>query len=140
MIDSTWIDAQIGYLLRRATAAMAADHAAASGPGDLRPVLVSMLSVVEANPGIGQSELGATLGIQRTNTAPLVTELAADRLLERRPSPTDGRRVELHLTDAGRRALDVGRRRIEEHEARMTRRLDDAERAQLRELLGRIIG
>jgi DNA-binding MarR family transcriptional regulator len=138
-IDSSWVDQQIGYLLRRASAAMSADYAAAAGPGALRPVQVSMLSVVGANPGIGQSELGATLGIQRTNVAPLVVQLTESGLLDRRPSPTDGRRVELHLTDAGREALDAGRELIADHEARSTRGLSDADRDQLRALLRRLV-
>lgn len=139
-IDSSWVDAQIGYLLRRASAAMAADHAAAAGPDDLRPVQVSMLSVVEANPGIAQGELGATLGIRRTNTAPLVSRLVELGLVDRRPSPIDGRRVELHLTTAGRDALGRGRELIVAHETRMTAGLSDHERALLAGLLRRIAG
>lgn len=138
-IDSTWIDRQIGYLLRRASTAMAADYAAHTGPDALRPVQVSMLSVVEANPGIGQTELGATLGIQRTNTAPLVSQLVDAGLVTRKASPTDRRRVELHLTPTGHRALEIGRVDIAEHEARMTRDLTDAERDGLRDLLGRLV-
>lgn len=139
-IDDRWIEHQIGYLLRRASAAMAADYTAqpCSEP-PLRPVQVSMLSVISANPGIAPGALGATLGIQRTNIAPLVGRLVAIGLVVRRPSPADGRRFELYLTTDGERAWVRGRDRIEQHEARMTERLSETERAQLRVLLHRII-
>lgn len=139
-VDSSWVDGQIGYLLRRASAAMAADYAGNAGPGALRPVQVSMLSIVDANPGIGQTELGAALGIQRTNTAPLVAQLVEAGLVERTPSPTDGRRVELQLTTAGRQAVAAGRERIAAHEHRTTGHLTETDRATLRDLLRRIIG
>lgn len=134
-VDSGWVEQQIGYLLRRAAAAMAADWAGHAEPGELRPVQISLLSVVAANPGIGQSELGQTLGIQRTNTAPLVGRLVEDGLIDRRPSPTDGRRVELHLTEAGRAAFDEGQRRIAIHERRALAGLTGGEVATLRRLL-----
>lgn len=139
VIDTRWLDEQIGYLLRRASAAMAADYAAHAEPDALRPVQVSMLSVIAANPGMAQGELGAALGIQRSNIAPLVTQLVGAGLVQRGSSATDGRRVELHLSDAGQRGLATGRGRIAEHESRMTKALTDTERDQLRELLGRII-
>lgn len=135
--DTTWIDAQIGYLLRRASATMAADYAK---HGDaLRPVLVSMLSVIDANPGIGQTELGTSLGIQRPNVAPLVADLVGRELVERRRSTTDARRLELHCTPRGIEALARGRSAIEAHEARVTAALSDAERSVLHDLLTRIV-
>lgn len=137
-LDTDWVDQQIGYRLRRASAAMAADYAAAAAGTGLRPVLVSMLSVIAANPGVGQSELGAALGIQRTNVTPLTAQLEADRLVVRRPSRTDGRKVELHLTDDGVAALAAGTQLIADHEERMTRHLDEPERRRLLELLERI--
>lgn len=138
-IDSTWVDEQIGYLLRRASAAMASDYATEAPYGSLRPVLISMLSIVDANPGIGSTRLGTTLGIQRSNIAPLVAELDAAGFLERRPSTSDGRRIELALTEAGRAALAAGRAVIAEHEERMTAPLSDPERRQLRTLLRKLI-
>lgn len=138
-IDTTWIDAQIGYLLRRASLAMASDYAAEAPYGSLRPVQITILSLIEANPGVGSAQLCRVLGIQRSNIAPLVGGLVDAGLVERRPSTTDGRRHELELTDAGRDALATGREVIAEHEARMTGRLDAAERARLRTLLQKII-
>lgn len=138
-IDTTWIDEQIGYLLRRASAAMASDYAAEAPYGSLRPVQVTILSLVEANPGIGSAQLCRVLGIQRSNIVPLVGGLVDAGFLDRQPSTTDGRRHELDLTDAGRVALEAGREVVAEHEARMTGRLDAVERARLRALLKKII-
>jgi DNA-binding MarR family transcriptional regulator len=138
-IDTGWADAQVGYLLRRATAAMTADYAAAAGDEDLRPVLVTMLTVIADNPGTTQSELGAALGIHRSNVAPLVAELVDHNLVDRRRSQHDSRCVGLHLSDTGQRALVQGHRTIQVHESRMTSRLTPAERAVLLDLLGRIV-
>ncbi len=137
-VDTAWLDRQIGYRLRRASAAMAADYAAHAGDDRLRPVLVSMLSVIVANPGIGQTELGRALGVQRANMVPLVADLVARGLVDRRRSARDGRRLELHATPAGRTAFDSGRMAIESHEARMTAAMTARERSVLLDLLRRI--
>jgi len=135
-VDTTWIDGQVGYLLRRASAVMAADAAAAGGP--LRPVLVTLLSVIDANPGIGQTAIGNALGIRRANVVPLVGELVDLGLVARRPSATDGRRVELRLTDDGQAAWRRGQAAIEDHEVHATSGISPDERATLLDLLGRI--
>lgn len=138
-VDTDWANDQVGYLLRRATAAMAADFAAAAASDDPRPVLVTMLSVIDATPDVTSSELGAALGIKRANVAPLVAELADEGLVERRRSLVDRRRIGLHVTDAGRDAMRHGQRLVADHEARMVSPLSPAELATLRDLLGRIV-
>jgi DNA-binding MarR family transcriptional regulator len=135
---SALLDSLVGYGLRRASNAVMADFMAAVGELGLRPALFAMLAVARENPGINQSALGRALGIQRTNLAPLIAELAARTLIERRPAAGDRRAVAVHLTDAGEALLDEAARRVRAHEARLLDGLSAAENETLRELLSRI--
>lgn len=128
----------MGYHLRRASGAFAADFAAAVEGTGMRQVLVGVLAVVSGNPGIKQGEVGAILGIKRANMVSLITELTEAGYLTREANPTDKRVVALHITDAGRAMLDQCVARITAHEQRMLAGFTDAEKATLLELLGRI--
>lgn len=137
-LDTTWLDGLVGYRLRRASHAMATDFAAHAPPGHLRPVLITMLGLIEANPGISSASLGAVLGIKRANMVALVAQLADDDLIERSESATDRRIVELRVTSSGAEAAVASRALIAEHEARMTSGLNGREVRQLLGFLARI--
>lgn len=132
------LDGLVGYALRRAHNRMMSDLAPTLAPLGLRPVLVAMLSVIRANPGIIQMGLGTELGIQRANLVPLINELTGRDLIVRRADPRDRRALTLHLTPEGERLLDEAAARIEEHEERMLTRLSATERNKLLELLAKI--
>lgn len=135
---SALLDSLVGYGLRRASNAVMADFVAAVGELGLRPALFAMLAVTREHPGINQSALGRALGIQRANLVPLIAELAARELIERRPVEGDRRAVALHLTAAGEALLDAAEARVRPHEDRMLAGLSAAERETLRKLLSRI--
>jgi DNA-binding MarR family transcriptional regulator len=88
-----------GYVLRRASSKVAAELGAQLAPIRLRSAQVSVLLLIEANPGITQSELGRILDIQRANMTPLVGRLSARGLVERQK--VDGRSQGLVLTGEG---------------------------------------
>ena len=132
------LDTLVGYRLRRASGRMMTDFAASMAPLALRPVLFAMLCTIRANPGIIQMGLGTELGIQRANLVPLVNELTARELIERRPAPNDRRAFALHLTPAGEQLLAEAEGMVLAHEERMLARLTKAERARLLELLAKI--
>lgn len=50
-------------------------------------------------------DLGARVVLSRSRVSRLVDELEREKLVERRPDPSDGRASFAHLTDAGRVAL-----------------------------------
>ena len=135
---SALLENLVGYGLRRATNVMLADFMASLGELGLRPALFAMLAVVRENPGINQTTLGNSLGIQRANLVPLVNELTGRDLVERRPQPRDKRAFALHLTTGGRKLFDEAERRVEAHEQRILADLSPAERGTLRDLLARI--
>ena len=71
----------------------------------LRPVDFSLLSLVSHNPGITSRQLCSTLGILPPNLVKLVADLDKRGLLQRKPHPTDGRAIGLHLTADGRKMV-----------------------------------
>ena len=115
-----------GYALRRASAAAMAKLAADLAVLSVRPTEASVLMVVEANPGITQSEIGKLLDIARANMAPLASRLHNRHLMAR--ARIDGRSQGLRLTEAG--AVLV--RRIEKivaaYEAELLERIPAAHR------------
>jgi DNA-binding MarR family transcriptional regulator len=132
------LDTIVGYQLRRVSSAMMSDSASSLAALGLRPVLFAMLCVIRSTPGIIQMRLGTELGIQRANLVPLVNELTARDLIERRPAPNDRRALALHLTATGERLLDEAKLLVRDHEERMLALLGPAERSQLLGLLAKI--
>lgn len=128
----------VGYRLRRASGAMDADFLRSMEGTGMRPVLFGMLSVIDANPGISQSMLGRTLGVQRANMVPLANDLVDRGLVERRMAPNDKRAFALRLTDTGRALLGECLGRVHSHEGRALEKLSPAERTQLLDLLAKI--
>ena len=112
------LDKLLGYQLRRASAAAAADFASELGAVQLRPVQFAILALVADNEGISQSELCRALSVQKANMAPLVSELEGRGLLGRKPAPSDRRVQMLTLTAEGERQLPVWRRLVARHERR----------------------
>ena len=128
----------VGYHLRRAFGAFAADFAAAVEGTGMRQVLVGILAVVSGSPGINQGAVGRVLGIKRANMVSLIAELVDARLLDREVDPGDRRAFSLNINEAGRAKLADCLARIEAHEKRMLAGFSQAEKATLLDLLGRI--
>ena len=94
----------IGYVLRRAQLVVFQDFFAAFAPFDIRPAQFSVLTVIERNPGLTQSQVAEALGIKRTNFVGMLDELEKRGLAERRQAARDKRSYALYLTADGRRA------------------------------------
>jgi DNA-binding MarR family transcriptional regulator len=116
-----------GYALRRASAGAMAKLAKDLAVLALRPTEASVLMVVEANPGITQSEIGKLLDIASANMAPLASRLHKRHLMVR--ARIDGRSHGLRLTESGMAVA----RRIEKilaaYEADLLERIPAAHRA-----------
>ena len=103
-----------GYLLQRASAAALADLNLRLAPLGLRHAGVAMLMLIEARPGITQSQAGRILDIQRANMVPFVARLEALGVIRRKR--VDGRSQALGLTSRGRVLLERARRVVQAHE------------------------
>ena len=93
------LEANLGYQLRRAATHMQADLSHRIGELGLTMVEMSTLLVIEANPGVTQSDIGRMIAIKRANMAPLTAGLAARNLIV--ATPVDKRSNGLSLTSDG---------------------------------------
>ncbi|MGZ8282839.1 MAG: MarR family winged helix-turn-helix transcriptional regulator [Allosphingosinicella sp.] len=137
-IRSELLEGLVGYRLRRANGAVMTDFMASLGDLGMRPVLFALIAMIRDNPGINQTTLGRSLGIQRANLVPLVNELTTRHLVERRAHPTDRRAFALYLNKTGEAMFAEAVERIRAHEERMLSRLDEGERRKLFELLNKL--
>jgi DNA-binding MarR family transcriptional regulator len=116
-----------GYALRRASVATMQRLASGLQALDLRASEGSTLLVIEANPGITQSEVGRLLDIAGANMAPLMRRLQERNLIER--NPVDGRSQALYLSAAGRALSAKARRIFRSHEEELLNRIPPGDRA-----------
>ena len=113
----------LGYNLRRASTAGMSRLAGQFAALDLRPTEASVLLVIEANPGIRQSEVGRMLDIRRAHMAPLIGRLDDRGLIER--EPVDGRSHGLSVNASGAETVAAIKTEIESHEALIRNALGD---------------
>ena len=71
----------------------------------ISPEQVSLLAAIKYAPGIGSRELAARERISAPALTKHVDRLERDGLVARTPSPDDGRRIDLALTEEGQRVL-----------------------------------
>jgi DNA-binding MarR family transcriptional regulator len=132
------LDEHLGYLLRRAQLAGFDAFHRATERIDITPARYTALTVLAANPGLTQSDLGAALGTARSGAMLLADWLEARGLAERRRREGDGRAWGLHLTARGRRFLADVKRRVLAEDAAFAGRLAPQELATLKKLLGKL--
>jgi len=107
-------------------------------PFELHPREFAVLRAVGFQEGQAQHALGDRLQIPGSRMVSIVDELEARGFVERRPNPADRRVRELHLTDAGRKALDQAFERAVAFEQQVAGPLAADERERLLDLLERI--
>src|SRR5512147_231462 len=129
----------LGYRLRLAQRAIFDDFAQSMADLEVSPGLFGLLVIVEANPGLKQTELASAAQLDRSSLVPALDKLEQRGWVERRASEQDRRVNGLWLTDAGAAALRQIKQRVLAHERRLARHLGAAERQQLVDLLDRIL-
>lgn len=131
------LDTLIGYQLQMARLRLMEAAHAALAPYGISPARVTALALIRSRPGLDQSALGRALSINRASAMKLVNLLVERGLVERRPG-RDLRSHALHLTPEGETQLPEMVVRLRESEGPVLADLDDAERADLLQLLHRI--
>jgi DNA-binding MarR family transcriptional regulator len=129
------IDAIVGFHLRRASFVFSPDFRKQK---DVPRGMFGILSVVSANPGINQSSLGKTLGIDAANLVPLIDALVEKGLLMRTVHLQDRRSRSLNLTPVGHTRLEKIVDGVKVLEARMLADFSKDERKVLLTLLRRL--
>jgi DNA-binding MarR family transcriptional regulator len=122
-IDLGVLNGRLGYFARRLQVAIFQDFIARLAGIDISPAQFSVLAVIGANEGLSQSELAATLGIERARLVRLLHRLEQRSLTQRLPSSADGRRHALRLTREGERLLSRAKALSDQHEAGLVKRL-----------------
>jgi DNA-binding MarR family transcriptional regulator len=107
-------------------------------PFELHPREFAVLRAVGFQEGQSQQALGDRLQIPRSRMVSIVDELEARGFLERHPNPADRRVREIHLTAAGRNALEQAFEQAVAYERQVAGPLDADERERLLGLLERI--
>lgn len=128
----------IGFHLRLAQLTVFKRFESRLGEINVSPAIFSVLEVLHKNEGITQSKLASVIKLERSSVVPLLDKLGRRGLVERKPSATDRRYNELHLTALGQELLIEARRRAEVCDRDVCEVLSVAERAQLLELLQRL--
>ena len=137
-VDTTFLESLLGYNARRAALTIIEVFLDRMSVYGLRPVDFSLLSLVSHNPGITSRQLCSTLGILPPNLVKLVADLDKRGLLQRKPHPTDGRAIGLHLTADGRKMVREAEVTARELEDGVAANLTAEERDMLMTLLRKI--
>jgi DNA-binding MarR family transcriptional regulator len=129
----------VGYMLRRAQMSTVAGFLDALKDVDLRPTQFAVLTIINENPGIRQTEVCSALGIQKANFVPLLNELQRRGLAVRKPGVADRRSSALHLTAQGEAMLQRARALHSAYEERLVDHLGKRGRDQLLALLNKVM-
>ena len=137
-IDTGYLETLLGYNARRAALVIIELFLKRMAVYDLRPVDFSVLSLITHNPGISSRQLCSALNILPPNLVGMINSLEKRELIVRKPHPSDGRIVGLHLSDAGSKLMKDAEQTAKELENDAASKLTAAERKTLMRLLQKI--
>ncbi|SEO44670.1 MarR family winged helix-turn-helix transcriptional regulator [Amycolatopsis saalfeldensis] len=130
----TTVDAlvQLSFLIQRVLSETGAEH-------DLSIVQIRLLGVLrDRRPGM--LELGSHLGLDKSSMTGLVGRAEKRGLVQRTPSPHDGRAVLVSLTPLGRQLMQRCAAVIGRQITELTEPLTATQRAQLTQLASALVG
>ncbi len=136
--QSDVLNRSLGYQLRRAQTRDYAHFMLELADYSLTPGQLGLLLLIESNPGVSQTALARSVGIERSTLGEFIDRFEGRSLVERRSSPTDRRSLNLYLTAGGREFLRSCMPAQEAHERWITGSLTARERATLLRLLSKV--
>src|SRR5512133_665606 len=136
--DVATLTHRLAALTRRAIGERMAQESWAHEAG-FRPGCIGVLRVVAAREPVSQREVSEALMLDPSDLVTLVDILERAGLVERRRDPADRRRYALEVTPRGQLAVVRLREINREATAELLAPLDERERAQLAELIGRVV-
>lgn len=139
-VDFAQLTGYLGYQLRQAQTASFRDLAEPFAALKLTPGEFSLLTLVDANPDIRQTDLVRVYGLDKSTLSVAVNRLIQRGLVDRRQLPEDRRFHGLSLTGEGRGLLRTATALVEDQEDRMAAALSPEDRETVMEALGRIVG
>jgi len=136
--DVATLTHRLAAITRRAVGERMAHESWAHQAG-FRPGCIGVLRVVAAREPVSQREVSEALLLDPSDLVTLVDILEAAGLVERRRDPADRRRYALEVTPRGQLAVVRLREINRETNEELLAPLDEHERAQLAELIGRVV-
>jgi MarR family transcriptional regulator, organic hydroperoxide resistance regulator len=104
-------------------------------PFSVTPKQVAIMWLINANPGVKQTDLSKFFQIERPTVHQFVRQLLKNEFIVNEPSKLDRRAGGLWLTDAGRGVLEQARVLIAQHEDELTSVLTTREKSELFRIL-----
>lgn len=138
-LNMAGLEDKLGFRLRFAERRVFREIGDGFQPYGVTPLLFSILTLLEANPGCRQAELGTALGVHQPNLVEKIDTLVNRGLALRTPDPGDRRANTLRLTEAGEAFLAELNRVDEELNDRIRQRLGARDYELLVELLRRLV-
>jgi DNA-binding MarR family transcriptional regulator len=132
------LDAILGFHIRLAHGAVYRHFTEAFADLELTQKQVSVLWLLDDQPGLTQTDVGQRLQMDRATVMGIVNRLQSRAFLERGRSAKDGRRQTLQLTPAGHAMLLRARNAVLAHEQWLKARFSRRETDLLIDLLKRI--
>jgi DNA-binding MarR family transcriptional regulator len=117
---ATPADQRIGMVLKRAEQAMLRAKSAALKPAGLTLAQYVALAELDRQPGITGAALARAALVTPQAMIVVLKSLEDQGHIVRSPHPRHPNVLELHITDAGCKALDAARHRVEPVEQRIT--------------------
>jgi DNA-binding MarR family transcriptional regulator len=117
------LNRHLGYFIRRVQVWVFQDFIRTLECINISPGQYSVLLVIDTNPGLSQTELARTLGIQRARLVRVLHILDKRGLTRRLRSSADGRTHALRLTHKGQETLRHAQELAGQHEARLIDKL-----------------
>jgi DNA-binding MarR family transcriptional regulator len=98
-----------------------------------------VMTVVGGHPGCVAADVCARTGMDKMSVSRAIASLARQQRVLRKPDPGDGRRTLLRLSAGGQRLFDSLAVSARARERQLFGRASDADQAQLRAILDRLI-
>ncbi len=98
----------------------------------------TLLKALAESDGMSMSDLAASLGVQPPTVTKMISRLAAQDYVERRPAPGDGRQAQVFLTERGRDLIGQIDKLWKRIEKTALAGVDDKDRKRLRKLLRQV--
>lgn len=133
------VSSRPGFLIRRLNQIHVALFNEACGWAGITPIMYSVLSSLAQTGPADQSSLARNIAVNKTNMVSLMERMGKRGLIQRMPSPDDGRVRLVDLTEDGLSLLDdIDAKALEAH-LRTLEDLSPKDRATLMVLMGRIV-
>jgi DNA-binding MarR family transcriptional regulator len=134
-LDLGELNEHVGYFARRFQVWIFQDLIQTLASAEIRISHYSVLAIIQANPGLAQSEIAEAVGIEPARLVRVLDELERRGLIQRMRSTSDRRSHALFLTAEGQKAFERIKRLGRQHEANVIARIGPAKYKSLIRLL-----